>query len=1326
MAASAVASTSESDAFRKEFNKYNDIHKELKHTRLQDYIVSDTDLIARINDATALQSTDITTAVAKIKAFEQLKLQLPVLTSKYNKIRDDITVNNTDLKALKVLIQQAITAKTVAAAAANADKDAARAALQTQIDALMGVIDTRNDTFEEALTLKNKQVLLMVETDIPKKVDGIKNLLPQGEHIYISKATRDMVEGIDMDITVFKSTVKFESITEPFKGQHETEIAAIKDQIGKLTHAKSGSDINDMNSAVAALASNQPPLSTTLRDFNDAADAFIGTLDTKLGELDGAEARVKDAIAKDLEIFQKEEEKIKELQAKINAVVDSPEIAEINKKIKDVESKYVIVNNSLADDASQLTKQLRNTGYATSITELNTELMKLDNAIHKLLSLPNESFDTIKQQLNDIQSARTSRGINAPSSISILNQKIQGFQDKRKDFNDNYNEHHANHERISAALRQSRSPSPLVPAPPPGARLSSARPPTPTHAAAAAAASSPSVSSSSDSAKSISPMQSPRLKGPEGPKVAWKSRLPSLPPSELELAEMEKIKTSASPESSALVGPMKHFVFIPRNQKGTPPVAYLVEIPADAGGMSPKSLDGSSDGGSKRKHLQRGGAPPPPSLPSNSEIRVIDTQTPGMFEFYTGLTRPEDLLHDSSEENPIHPIIENIRNRIPIVNPAEKTRIYEQIRPYLITKDSSNPLVIGRKAVYKVNILKLLRLLDTKLGTGTQYTVIYEKLSTFMEYDGTFNILKSLFDATFNGKIKLRSEGHLPSITDVFDDLTIMKIVGWKTTDKNVLFDDLFKMFLKQCTSGKNSEFLSNINNLGSKPNLYYRFRLNWIILLAFHSLYLGTSTLENVCWLIDKMHEAFLGWMSREQAIFKQMFTPADYNHKNSQKNYSDKVNGIINRDIQGQPLLFSTLKTIKDKLCDLEENMDLDVEADVDEDDDPDYEPSDDGGSDDGSYSGSSITSSRSSLSSAGLSYKDVVQGGPALRKPLRPETPRDIEISKKPPSPQLNLKTIQPVLWPSGVEQQPVTADFLEASKMVAKNRRRPPPIQSPDMPGGNNPWRDLFGDEAGTGGVVDTTPRSGEPTSQQLSHSARSISGTGRNAWSGPSPSTKNRHTTTLNSRPSEKPSPPSREKPSTSQNDTKLFSRRQQIQPVVPELDFGEVSEFDSAKSTQLLNRLQQDARRPNTARPRQSQQIQPFSSGSLSARTQSARISPERYSSNDSVKGRSASGWFTGRRDKQVHPEPSQINGAVNPDWLQENKAGRVLPSTYTIKRNQVAPEGPKGPGKGGSHKKRTRKHKKHTSISASRRPTRRRRIPPTEGHKYTRKRPRT
>jgi hypothetical protein len=44
----------------------------------------------------------------------------------------------------------------------------------------------------------------------------------------------------------------------------------------------------------------------------------------------------------------------------------------------------------------------------------------------------------------------------------------------------------------------------------------------------------------------------------------------------------------------------------------------------------------------------------------------------------------------------------------------------------------------------------------------------------------------------------------------------------------------------------------------------------------------------------------------------------------------------------------------------------------------------------------------------------------------------------------------------------------------------------------------------------------------------------------------------------------------------------------------------------------------------------------------------------------------------------------------------------------------------------GGNNKKRTRKHKKHTSISASRRPTRRRRIPPTEGHKYTRKRPRT
>ena len=1257
---SASAGMSASADFNAKFEEYNGIHEELKGSPLIDFNENFSSLGIKIHEATALSSTDITTAVAKKEALDQLKPKLRDLTIEYSKIRDDITLNNANLEALKVRITEAIAAKTVAAAA-KAAQDAstaaqalavARQAVQTQIDALNVVIGERNEAFKQELTSKTQDVD-KVRTDIPGKVERIKGLL-QGEHI--SQATKDMVNGIDTDVNTFKSKEGFEIISKSFKDAHEGEIAGIQGQIDALTKAMSGGDINKMQSA---LASNPIPLSTTLGEFIGAANAFIGTLDAKLTELDGDEARVKAAIAVDLKTFQEEEAKITELQLKIDAVVDSQEITAIIKsiddKIIDVESKYGEVNRLAV--TPPLAKQLSNTRYATSITELNTGLMKLDSEIDRLL--PNDRFDTIKQQLNDIQSARTSRGINAPSSLSILNKKIQGFQDKRKEVDNKYNEHHDNHERISAALLQSRSPSPggtaagqIIPTPPSTFRPSIPAPRRLTSAAAAASSSPENIE------KSLSPNQSPRqlrlpsLKDSTVNKNAWDSRLPSLSPPRIELNEMEHMKASASPESIA-VGPMEHYVFIPRNKKGTPPVAYLLEIPADAGDMSPISVDGGEfGGGSKRKHLQTGGAPLPDVLPPNSEIRVIDTQTPGMFEFYTGLTPPDVLLHDSSEQISIHPIIEKIRNRMPIDSQADKTIIYNQIRPYLITKDSSNPLVIGRKAVYKVNILKLLRLLDKELRTGDKYRVTYQNLSAFMDYDGTFGILNSLFNATFNAVTKqLRSKGPLPSITDVFTEPQIMKIVGWKNKNNNILFDNLFNMFLKQCKStGNNSEFLSNINNLGSNPNLYYRFRLNWIILLAFHSLYIGKSERENVGWLIDKMHEAFLGWMSREREIFKVMFTPADHNPKNSQTNYSDKVNDIINRDINRHSSLVSTLETIKDKLCDLEENMAMpieDVKPDED-DDDPDYEPSDDSGSDDkseigsesGSRSRSSRTSSRDSLSSSGLSYKDVVvQGGPRQGRKLGLPIPTDIEISKNPPVAKLNLNP----LLTSGVNRPRVSTDWINHSLAAAVARPRAPKLpdiglgSDSDSDSESSKYRDVYGGIPGDGGVkvrpLISEFRRGlitQPDIQQ-EHNAR---------WA-----------TIVPHPPGQQPS---------------IFSRKEQ--------------------------------------------------------RPLSANSSP---SSNGSVQASQGSnpGSYTDRAQSIQYP----IKDATNPDHEKQNRQLRPggLASLFTIKNNKVAPLG----GvvrKGGSHKKRTRKHKKHPSISASRRPTRRRRIPPTEGHKYTRKRPRT
>jgi hypothetical protein len=111
-----------------------------------------------------------------------------------------------------------------------------------------------------------------------------------------------------------------------------------------------------------------------------------------------------------------------------------------------------------------------------------------------------------------------------------------------------------------------------------------------------------------------------------------------------------------------------------------------------------------------------------------------------------------------------------------------------------------------------------------------------------------------------------------------------------------------------------------------------------------------------------------------------------------------------------------------------------------------------------------------------------------------------------------------------------------------------------------------------------------------------------------------------------------------------------------------------------------------------------------------------------------SVQG-SASGSSTdrGRGSNKVYPLPLPlllpISGAVDNRHRKSNAAisgTSKFPSTFikTLKQGLSS-------AMGGSHKKRTRKHKKHIS----RHPTRRRRIAkPTqsEGHKYTRKRSRT
>lgn len=1245
MSASAVASTSESADFKAKIVEYNGIHTKLKSGPLQQFVKSYTDLGQKINNTFKLPEETIENAVAKKKAFEELEPILPVITTEYNQIRDGITLNNADLKALKLRIEAAITAKKLAAAAAKAAQDAsnaaqaqalaeAKTALQTQIDELNKLITDRTDAFEQERTLKTQHVLHNLQTVIPNTVDGIKNLL-QGEHI--SQATRDMVEGIDTDINEFKSKVDFEKlIATPFKGRNDAEIAGIQAQIGAQTDAMNGSDINAMQSA---LASTPLRLSTTLGDFISAADAFFkGTLDAKLTELDGADAQVKAAIATDLKTFQEEDAKIKELQSKINAVVDSQEITAIIKsidnKIIDVESsKYGIVN-TLADNASPVTKQLKNTKYATSISGLNAELMKMDNAIHRLLSLPNESFDTIKKQLNDIQSARTSRGINAPSSsISILNQKIQGFQDKRKEVNDTHKEHENNHKRISEGLYESRSPSPggtaagpIVPAPPSGVRPSSAAPRNPTAAAAAAA-------------------------GRASPQEGWVKVQPLKPiPSDNEQPDAADADIASEPVTppAPIIGARRNFLYVSHNTE--PKTAYLVVV------KKPRVDESQGGGGgNKNYHIQKGGSPPPDDLQEGSEIFLIDVDNNGFVDVMAGLLPPKLLLTVSDDGTGENPIITKIRSGQRLK--GDRNTLYDKIKRDLITDDNENPLTIGLRAVYYQNIIKLIRLLDNTLNPGRRvHQEMFEKLRKFMDFtDGTFGVLEALFDATFKRNPTSprpnTTQEPPPKIDEVFEKLEIKKIVGWKSNSntENTHFAMLFDKFSIICPhNGIKNTFLTDDvpvtqKNLGSKKTGYNQFRLNWIILLAFHTLYIGKSTTHDVGELIKALYDAFLGWMamSTHKDTFERMFRNTLVRQTPAQA-YSEQVAKRIN-DINGNdPTLQPLVKAIQTKLCELENvpKPAIDVPHNGEYDDlvnDPDYVPPQEGyDSDDGDTTPrrrAAATELRL-LSPSGL--KDGEQ-----RRPLqfRRGPPTDEKRRSVPPVPPLGDPN------PDRVVDSESESEYSDSDVEITQ---RPLPLQL-QLP--------LGGIHVGQTG----------PLYERRRATQDNLKAMGVNMGN-------------LYTRPSSSPSKP--------QSDSVTDRPRETLRP-------GAVSQFHTVANRDVKFGTRQ---LPQTVIEQQ-QRSQP---------AVLSQMSPRKPPSSDV--------FLRTQRPTAPASTPALIPAppsTLNPGFGRTSTSSlRRLPSGYNIR--------------GGNNKKRTRKHKKHTSISASRRPTRRRRIPPTEGQKYTRKRPRT
>jgi hypothetical protein len=446
-------------------------------------------------------------------------------------------------------------------------------------------------------------------------------------------------------------------------------------------------------------------------------------------------------------------------------------------------------------------------------------------------------------------------------------------------------------------------------------------------------------------------------------------------------------------------------------------------------------------------------------------------------------------------------------------------------------------------------------------------------------------------------------------------------------------------MFSKPCPTGPNT-FLSDEKKLGRSHYSYHNFRLNWIILLAFHSYCNKQSTLVTVGRLITALYNAFLGWLAT--LSYKDTFTQLFSNTlQDPITTYSGivrrQLNASLNSENSSYNDVYTLVQKINNKMCELQDVsqdvIDMKHEGEYDDpENDPDYVPPEGNESDD-SNGDTSPRRRAAAVELRGLSPADVPSGEsrrrrfiPALQLSVPPgglnpehviDSNSDVEMgADQPPNPVLELPIGDQVQDGSQSARIPYERSRIALNDLIQKGRM---PIRA-------------------------SRPTSSPPPSQPGSVS-------------------------------------PSRESLRVGALST--------LHPVAN----NEVK----ARPDRLPRAVQQQTSQQLTSQQLASQSKQLFSMRPEAATKSSTKQPP--------------------------HPTPAPILAPV-PVWKATPPAKDTKPG---FSRSDSANRRLNPGNKGGSNKKRTRKHKKHTSISAFRRPTRRRRrIPPTEGHKYTRKHPRT
>ena len=989
----AVSTVSAIDSFRSKLKEYSDLQTSLHGERLQD-LKSDYD---RINNSNTIisryQSDNFKSAVEKLNGYKGLVEQLQPFGSKIQNVVDDVNTNKINLETLKIEIEGAIAAAAIVKAAQKAKDAAAEAKLRqdavNSIDArIKGLRDhkeTLGEQVETLLTSKTESVLKISSTisNIMNKIDVKMNV------DYISQQTKDIADKKQNSVFAFRELKfeKFDKLKTTFQRESEKLQSNIDAIIGSLEQSK----ISDTPTMTTALSQAKIPESKSFDTFVEGVNTVEHDLTDKIEELKDNGPFMQQltaAINGDLRVFEEENAKMKvieDLVTKTNFEIDS-KLAAVTAIEIDFEKKKdecdTLIDNLEDGSLSEFTKLNRALQLNSAISALHTILIKhsfeIDSAIKPFTS--SKSTD----ELNKIRSRRKDQNIiEFPQITQALEAKISELKRRQEQLQKEYKKYDTIKEE-NQKVWSSRSPSPI--------EASAVKVTGPTQ-------------------RPMSPLTR-RSKVPEVTEVKSKTVIPPKPPARNAWVQDGMLTNagaaaSLSPprmdadEESVVILPnrMRNYIYISQEKKGKPSVPILLIIPENvrSRGVSPTSVGSNGgNGGSIRNHYrrkQRGGANLPDVLPANSEIYVINhSMNPGFSRLMSSLKSPHEILANNETtqgEVTENPIVTKLKTNGLVSDPDKAAEYYDQIKNEVIGDDNEKILSIGRRAVYYVNTENLVKVLDKALGTDKVYRNKYDDIWRFMAYmEGSTVILGKLF-REINPKINKPVE-----LEDQY------KIVGWITRTVNPLLKKLFDVF-SLCPDSRRSVFLykQTMNNGESK----FRFMLNWVILLGFHSVNNGTSTLKNIAELINNIHETFLGWLiGRDKDTFHGMFdTTRKPIIETSIETYNESVSKKIEKDIKGDPTLLNIRSAIQTKICELGDEGEL-SDYYLDDDYQDESDTSSDTGSDssDGENSVAAILAGPAATETRSMRNKSPpppLQQG--LLNPRNPELPKsNIPFTRK----------------------------------------------------------------------------------------------------------------------------------------------------------------------------------------------------------------------------------------------------------------------------------------------------------------------------------------